>query len=68
MAPYQGQNWLSAPWFVVETWFFRRILEATGYFQPGSGQGIDPYGPQKEAGLDGIPESIRKHCKRTIGL
>jgi len=62
ISPYQGQNWLEAPWFVVETWFFRRILEATGYFQPGSGQGIDPYGPQKEAGLDGTPESIRAVC------
>ncbi|PSQ83528.1 MAG: hypothetical protein BRD30_12810, partial [Bacteroidetes bacterium QH_2_63_10] len=33
--PYQGQSWLEAPWFFGETYFYRRLLEATGYFRPG---------------------------------
>jgi hypothetical protein len=47
LAPYLGQTWNEAPWFVAEIYFFRRILEATGYYQPGPGRGVDPYIPQK---------------------
>jgi uncharacterized protein with ATP-grasp and redox domains len=54
LAPYQGQDWLTPPWFFVETYFFRRILEASGYFQPGPGGGIDPYSTQKERGLRSV--------------
>ena len=50
--PYLGQNWLEVPWFFVETYFYRRILEATGYFGPGDGQGVDPYAYQKHLGLE----------------
>ncbi len=51
IAPYRGQNWLEAPWFFVETYFYRRILEAIGYFSPGETQGFDPYAKQKYLGL-----------------
>ncbi len=51
VAPFVGQSWLDVPWFFAEMVFFRRILEATGYFGPGQGEGIDPYWRQKEAGL-----------------
>lgn len=49
--PYEGQTWLEAPWFFVETYFYRRILEASGFFQPGPWQGADPYAYQKGQGL-----------------
>ncbi|NCF66761.1 MAG: DUF89 family protein [Chloroflexi bacterium] len=49
--PYLGQDWLEPPWFVVETYFYRRLLEATGYFGPGQGQGLDPFAYQKRQGL-----------------
>ncbi len=42
-APYVGRSWLDIPWYWAETYFYRRILEATGYFQPGPWQGVDPY-------------------------
>lgn len=42
-APYTGNTWLEIPWFLAETFFFRRILEATQYFQPGPWQGKDPF-------------------------
>src|SRR5687767_1919138 len=32
LARYPGQNWLEVPWFLTEEYFYRRILEATGYF------------------------------------
>jgi uncharacterized protein with ATP-grasp and redox domains len=49
---YRDHNWLEAPWFVVETYFYRRILEATGYFQDGTGQEVDPFAYQKRRGLE----------------
>ncbi len=49
--PYLGADWLQVPWFFAETYFYRRILEATGYFRPGPGLGKDPFRLQKERGL-----------------
>lgn len=49
---HTGKNWLEIPWFFAETYFYRRILEATGYFLPGENlQGVDPFHKQKEEGL-----------------
>ncbi|MCB0037294.1 MAG: protein-glutamate O-methyltransferase family protein, partial [Anaerolineales bacterium] len=47
LQPYLGQNWLEVPWLFVEIYYFRRILEATGYFE----NGVDPFASQKEGGL-----------------
>ena len=60
LQPYLGQTWLEAPWFVAELYFFRRILEATGYFQPGPGQGVDPYRSQKAKGLSGVTGQLEQ--------
>jgi hypothetical protein len=51
------------PWFVAETYFYRRVLEAIGYFRPGPGLGADPYALQKRLGLqhaqlDRAPDDI----------
>lgn len=59
VAPYLGQNWLQVPWFFAETYFYRRVLEATGYFQPGPGQGLDPYAYQKRRGLETSRDAIQ---------
>jgi uncharacterized protein with ATP-grasp and redox domains len=52
LQPYQGQNWLEVPWFFAEMYFYRRILEATGYYQPGNLQGYDPFQSQKQRALE----------------
>ena len=44
---YAGKTWLEIPWYFAETYFYRKMLEAVGYFQPGEGQGQDPFGKQK---------------------
>ena len=49
--PYIDQTWLEIPWFFAEHYFYRRILEATGYFQTGNWQERDPYAHQKLSGL-----------------
>jgi uncharacterized protein with ATP-grasp and redox domains len=51
VAPYLGQSWLEVPWFFAENYFYRRLIEATGYFQKGSGKGVDPFAGEKERGL-----------------
>ena len=51
VCPYRGQGWMEAPWFFGETYFYRRLLEATGYFRPGPGWKRDPFAYQKETGL-----------------
>jgi uncharacterized protein with ATP-grasp and redox domains len=50
--PYLDHNWLQISWFLAETYFYRRLLEATGYFKPGAGYRVDPYTYQKQRGLE----------------
>ncbi|MBI5651914.1 MAG: protein-glutamate O-methyltransferase family protein [Chloroflexi bacterium] len=47
-----GKTWLDVPWFWAEAFFYRRILEATRYFQPGEWHKRDPYANQKLNELD----------------
>ncbi len=54
-----GKNWLQIPWFTAETYFYRRILEATGYFEPGPGNLVDPFTRQKQAGMKSNPEAVQ---------
>jgi len=58
--PFQNQNWLQVPWFFIETYFFRRILTATGYYQNGPGYQIDPFKAQKQQGLVSSFKRIQK--------
>jgi uncharacterized protein with ATP-grasp and redox domains len=51
MAPYLEQDWLHPPWFVVEVYFYRRILAISGYFRNGPGRGVDPFAYDKQQGL-----------------
>ena len=46
-ARYAGKTWRDVPWYFAETYFYRRLLEATRYFQPGPWQGRDPFARQK---------------------
>jgi len=46
-AQYAGRTWLELPWYFAETYFYRRMLEIVGYFDPGRWHAHDPFGPQK---------------------
>ncbi len=48
LATYPGKKWLEVPWYFAEAFFYRRLLEAVGYFQPGPWQQQDPFGVQKQ--------------------
>lgn len=59
-APHLGKSWLEAPWFFGENYFYRRILEATGYFRRSTPGGRrDPFADQKEQGLTQATDGIR---------
>lgn len=53
---YSGRSWFEVPWLWSESYFYRQLLEAVGYFAPGPWQGIDPFRPSKLAEL-GAPET-----------
>lgn len=60
LRPYLGMNWLQAPWFLVETYFFRRLIEATGYYQHRNGYKQDPFPQQKRLALDQLSQGLRR--------
>ncbi|MEV5952382.1 damage-control phosphatase ARMT1 family protein [Streptomyces sp. NPDC051987] len=49
---YTGRSWFDVPWLWSESYFYRRLLDAVGYFAPGPWRGIDPFRPFKLAELD----------------
>ncbi|MER6067764.1 damage-control phosphatase ARMT1 family protein [Streptomyces sp. NPDC001817] len=51
-----GRSWYDVPWLWSESYFYRRLLDAVGWFGPGTWQGIDPFRPFKRAELD-APET-----------
>jgi hypothetical protein len=51
--------WSDAPSLWAESYFHRRVLEAVGFFDPGSWFYIDPFLPIKNAGLCGEPMADR---------
>ncbi|MFI5775702.1 damage-control phosphatase ARMT1 family protein [Nocardia sp. NPDC051570] len=44
-----GRPWGEASFLWAESYFYRRLLEAVGYFGPGAWRGIDPFAPAKAA-------------------
>ncbi|WP_432081662.1 damage-control phosphatase ARMT1 family protein [Streptomyces sp. WAC 04229] len=49
---YASRSWYDVPWLWAESHFYRRLLDAVGYFGPGTWQGVDPFRPAKLAELD----------------
>lgn len=73
-SPHQDEDWLQIPWFFAETYFYRRIVAAIGYYQSSPCQGYDPFLKQKgqimeaaETAINLLGEfldgSLREHSK-----
>jgi uncharacterized protein with ATP-grasp and redox domains len=58
--PYLGLDWYQPPWFFIEMYFFRRVLEAVGTFRRGPTRGLDPYRRQKLDGLAAAPAALAR--------
>lgn len=56
---YVGRSWFDVPWLWSESYFYRRLLDAVGYFGDGPWRGIDPFRPSKLAELES-PETDRE--------
>jgi hypothetical protein len=54
MDAYTGRSWFDVPWLWSESHFYRRLLDAVGYFGPSPWQGIDPFRPFKLAELGSL--------------
>ncbi|MET4672549.1 MULTISPECIES: damage-control phosphatase ARMT1 family protein [unclassified Streptomyces] len=56
-----GRSWFDAPFLWAESYFYRRLLGAVGYFGAGPWQGVDPFAPFKRAELRGtaVDEELR---------
>ncbi|WP_406285850.1 damage-control phosphatase ARMT1 family protein [Embleya sp. NBC_00896] len=52
-AAHFGRSWFDVPFLWAESYFYRRLLAATGYFDAGPWQGVDPFAPFKRAELRG---------------
>jgi hypothetical protein len=64
--PYIGESWLNIPWILAETFFFRRVLEAVQYFQPGPWQGKDPFQHLKDRELStALSEFIKTYKNKS---
>lgn len=48
-----GRAWPELPFLWAESYFYRRLLEATGYFADGPWHGLDFFAPFKDAELEG---------------
>lgn len=61
-APFFGRTWLEVPWYWAEAYFYRRVLEATGYFRPGPLYGFDPFAStkRKEWARDVAPAAVER--------
>ena len=65
LPPWIGATWLDAPWLVSEFYFYRRILEALGYFAPGRpGALVDPFQRDKDAGLGACADATYALAQR----
>ena len=51
--PYLGRTWYEVPFLWAENYFYRKLLAAVGYLEPGPWLGIDPFAPLKAAELAG---------------
>jgi uncharacterized protein with ATP-grasp and redox domains len=61
---YIGRSWLDVPWYWAEAFFYRRMLEATRYFQPGPMHHVDPYRAAKLTEL--APEAAPRTAAVTL--
>ena len=63
VAPFRSDDWLTVPWFFAETYFYRRIVEATGYLSAPC-PGVDPFAPQKSLSPDDDADALSALAER----
>jgi hypothetical protein len=64
LAPYRGHTWFEVPFLVAENWFYRLLLDAVAFVEPGPWQGVDPFAPLKTGELAALPPVPRERPDR----
>lgn len=64
LRPWLGRTWRQLSFLGCEMYLYRRILEATGYFQAGSTHWQDPYIQQKALGYSSTRETAAQMLER----
>ena len=59
-----ARTWLELPWYFAESYFYRRLLEAIGYFRPGEWHGRDPFAKQKAQEVETAVQELAAHWGR----
>ncbi len=67
-ASYTGKTWLEVPWYFAETYFYRRVLEAVRYLQPGPWQGRNPFQRQKQGQMEADVRRLAGEWDQLAGL
>ncbi|HXU81192.1 MAG TPA: ARMT1-like domain-containing protein, partial [Polyangia bacterium] len=62
--PHLGHGWLDLPWYFAESYFYRRLLEATGYFGGGPLGGRDPFAADKAS--EWAPAEAPARCAQML--
>lgn len=52
LSQWIGKKWTEIPWLLAESYFYRRILEITKYFQSGPLKEVDPFDNLKKQEMD----------------
>ncbi|MER7553092.1 protein-glutamate O-methyltransferase family protein [Streptomyces anulatus] len=63
---YFGRSWYDVPFLWSESYFYRKLLGAVGYFGPGPWQGVDPFAPFKKAELGGEAVEEELHALEAL--
>jgi uncharacterized protein with ATP-grasp and redox domains len=56
--PWVGKDWLNVPWLFAEHYFYRRVMEATDFFNTGQ----DPFLIQKELGFNQAGPMLERYA------
>ncbi|MDA2807305.1 damage-control phosphatase ARMT1 family protein [Nocardiopsis suaedae] len=68
MDEHTGVPWTGLPFLWAESYFYRRLLGAVGYFAPGPWQGVDPFEPSKSAELHSSDADEEMQALDTVAL
>ena len=63
---YYAKPWQDAPFLWSESYFYRRLLDAAGFFAPGPWYYVDPFAQLKDAELHGAAARAAVEAERDI--
>jgi uncharacterized protein with ATP-grasp and redox domains len=66
LAAYAGKTWLEVPWYFAEVFFYRKLLEATRYFQTEEKR--NPFQKQKDGQMAGDIQRLASEWEQFLAV